>query len=93
MLKPVSRVIGIIRIKEASEFGVDLPLAIDDSTLGSLLAGLVGKQAGDRGQQHRARFECAAPSVARSSFRCAIRANLPQLHDELERAYVELSAR
>jgi hypothetical protein len=92
MSKPARRVIGIIRIKEASEFGVVLPAALDDSTLGSLLAGLVGKQAGDRAQPRRSRFQCAAPTLPRCGFRSVV-CNLHRLREDLEREYLELAAR
>ncbi len=92
MSKPASRVIGIIRIAELSEFGVDLSVAADDSSLGSLLAGLVGKQTAvvELGPQH-GRWQSRASSLSRATARSVLRANLAHLHEDLEREYLELA--
>ncbi len=90
MSQPASRVIGIIRITESSEFGVDLKLRGDDSNLGSLLASLVGKRSPGRAE-HCCRWEPAAPMHPRGERR-KLPANLPALREQLEREYVALTA-
>ena len=92
MSQPASRVIGIIRISESSEFGVDLKMGRDDSTLGALLAGLVGKRSAQSAPPHCCRWEPAAAALPRRGTRRVIPANLLALREELEREYVELAA-
>jgi hypothetical protein len=91
MSQPASRVIGIIRISESSEFDVDWTAGADDSTLGALLAGLVGKGAQQRALPHCCRWRPAAP-VPRRTARRVLPANLLALREQLEQEYVELAA-
>ncbi len=90
MSQPASRVIGIIRITESSEFGIGLECGGDDSTLGSLLASLVGKRCPPRAE-HCCRWEPAAPLRPRGKRR-VLPANLVALRQQLEREYVALTA-
>jgi hypothetical protein len=90
MSKPASRVIGIIRLAEQSKLGIDLSVALDDSTLGSLLASLVGKQSAVGTK--RQRWQPRASKLPRVSARRRLRANLAHLREELQREYHELAA-
>jgi hypothetical protein len=88
MSQPVSRVIGIIRISEPRAIGARWNAGSDDSTLGALLAGLVGKR--PPRASAGSRWEPEAP--ARFCGRRAIPANLAALREDLEREYVALTA-
>lgn len=93
MSQSASRIIGIIRIADPSEFGVDLSVAADDSTLGSWLAGLVGKQTTDveLGSQH-GRWQSRTSSLSRTARRSVLRANIARLHEDLAREFLEMAA-
>ena len=88
MSQPVSRVIGIIRISEPRAIGARWNAGSNDSTLGALLAGLVGTRA-DR-IAPGSRWKAEAPARVRG--RRAIPANLAALREDLEREYVALTA-
>jgi hypothetical protein len=90
MSKPASRVIGIIRLSEPPRLGLDLSVALDDSTPTSLLAGLVGKQPAVAAGRQRWQ---PLPARPRASTRRSLRANLSRLREDLQREYYELAAR
>jgi hypothetical protein len=90
MSKPASRIIGIIRLAEPSTLGVDWSAALDDATLGSLLASLVGKQSA--AGTGRPRWQPLASPRPRGAARRTLRANLVHLREDLQREYHELAA-
>ncbi|HZL87099.1 MAG TPA: hypothetical protein VFB96_01875 [Pirellulaceae bacterium] len=90
MSKPASRVIGIIRLAESSQLGMDLSVALDDSTLGSLLASLVGKQS-PVGPNYR-RWQSLRSALPPRPARHCLRANLAHLRQDLLREYQTLAA-
>ena len=87
MSQAASRVIGIIRISESREIGAPWSAGSDDSSLGAVLAGLVGKPSC---RPRGGRWETAAQRRYHST--CRVPANLAALRRQLEREYVALTA-